>query len=123
MSTCRSLVVSFIDSFMTRPIICWLSHRIDGSWPGFRLIDRKKRFHQAVSFDVYVRTSSSASVLEVVTIFCLIEYQSIGLPNNLKRYPSVLCLMIKSSAKAASLMQTKACWLFVWAEYSIASFF
>src|SRR5437868_349318 len=67
------------------------------------------RFHHRTSLAVCDRASNSASVLEVVTVRCLVERQSIGPPNSLNRYPSVLYLVTGSSAKAASLAEMNDC--------------
>lgn len=83
----------------------------------------KNLFHHITSFAAWDRASSSASVLDVVTVFCSVERQSIGPLNSLSRYPSVLYLVAGSSAKAASPAQVIACWLRSVAEYSIAQVF
>ena len=75
-----------------------------------------------------VRANSSASVVDVVTVFCLVDPQSIGPPKSLKRYPSVLRLVVAQFPKLASLVISRVLigwvyvisWLSVDAEYSIA---
>jgi hypothetical protein len=62
----------------------------------------KSLFHHITSFVTWDRASNSASVLNMVTVFCLIEHQSIKSLNNLSRYPFMLYLVAGSSAKAAS---------------------
>src|SRR5204862_2596100 len=47
--------------------------------------------------------SNSASVLDVVTVFCFVDLQSIGPPKRLNRYPSVLWRDGILSVYAASL--------------------
>ena len=48
------------------------------------------------------RASSSASVVEVVTVVCCRDRQSTGPPNNVRTKLSVLRQVARSSAKAAS---------------------
>ena len=58
-------------------------------------------------------------MLDVVTVFCFVERQSMGPLNSLNRYPSVLYLVAISSANAASLAHSD--WSpDIAAEYSIA---
>jgi len=60
-------------------------------------------------------------VLDIVTVFCLVDFQSIGPPNSLNREPSVLFLVVELSLKAASLPRTIASFRVIdSAEYSMA---
>jgi hypothetical protein len=68
-----------------------------------------RRFHHRTSLAACDRANNSASVLEVVTVFYLVERQSIRPPNSLTKHSSVQCLVTGSSAKAASLVQVKIC--------------
>jgi hypothetical protein len=65
-----------------------------------------RRFHHKTSLAAWDRANNSASVLEVVTVFCLVERQSIRPPNSLNRHLSMLYLVTGSSVKAASLAQS-----------------
>jgi hypothetical protein len=79
------------------------------SWLGLSYITLNRYFHHKTSLAAWDRANSSASVIEVVTVFCLVDRQSIGPPNNWNRHLSVLCLVIGSSAKAALLAQLNIC--------------
>src|SRR5437762_9197218 len=119
MSMCFSLVLTCGVSAVIRRIVCVLSQRMAkcSLRPSY-LMPLKNLFHQITSLAAWDRANSSASVLDVVTVFCFIERQSMGLLNSLNRYPSVLYLVARSSANAASLAHI------IWspniAEYSIA---
>jgi hypothetical protein len=60
------------------------------SWPRLNPISLKIRFHQRASIAAYDKASSSASIVDIETVFYLVELQSMGPPNSLKRYPSEL---------------------------------
>src|SRR6266516_198358 len=116
---CFSLVLTCGVSAVSRRIVCVLSHRMAKSLSmSSCLMLLKNLFHHITSFDAWDRANSSASVLDVVTVFCFVERQSIGPLNSFNRNPSVLCLVAGSSAYAASLAQTTADWSLD-AEYSI----
>ena len=104
-------------------MVCRLSHRIAISCSRSSCIALKNLFHHITSLAAWERANSSASVLDVVTVFYLVERQSIGPLNSLNRYPSVLYLVTGSSAKAASPAQMVTDWLRSAAEYSIARVF
>ena len=82
-------------------------------------MEAKNLRHQMASLAAVDSDSSSASVLEVVTVRCLAARQSIGPLYSWKRYPSELLRVSTSSAKAASLEQRK---ISPWShpEYSMA---
>src|SRR5436309_14186145 len=82
------------------------------------LMPLKNLFHQITSLAAWDRANSSVSVLDVVTVFCFVERQSMGPLNSLNRYPSVLYLVARSSVNAVSLTHT--IWSPKIAEYSIA---
>src|SRR5271155_1685536 len=109
MSTCLNLVARRGNSAVIRRIVCRLSHWIVISWPGLSRMTSNRRFHHRTSLAVCDGASDSASVLEVVTVFCLVERQSIGLPNSLNRCPSVLYLVTGSSTNGVSLAQVNTC--------------
>ena len=119
MSIYFSLVLICGESAVRKRIVCRLSHKTAISCSGSSCIALKNLFHYITSLAAWERANSSASVLDVVTVFCLVERQSIGPLNSLNRYPSVLYLVIGSSANAASPAQATAVWSFD-AEYSIA---
>src|SRR5438045_8486239 len=116
----HSFVWSFWFSFIRSQIVWRLSHKIARLCPGSNSIFLKGLCHHMVSFEAYDRARSSASVLEVVTVFCFVECQSAGPPNSLYRKPPVLLRVSGSSAYAASLAQMKICCSDEGAEYSIA---
>src|SRR5436190_5291651 len=121
-----SMWCNFVDSFwfsLVKSLIVWrLSQWTVSSCPGSNSMFLKNLCHHMVSFVAYDRANSSASVLEVVTVFCFIECQSAGPPKSLYRKPPVLLRVSGSSAYAASLAQKKICCPSpgVGAEYSIA---
>ena len=87
MSTCLSLVIRVRKSLTSSWIVCWLLQLIIMSCPRLNQRSSKRQFHQRASVAVCNRASSSASVVDIETIFCLIELQLMGLPKSLKRYP------------------------------------
>ena len=101
---CFSLVLTCGVSAVIKRMVCLLSHRMAKFWSiSSCLMPLKNLFHQITSLAAWDRASSSASVLDVVTVFCLVERQSMGLLNSLYRYPSVLYLIAILSANTASL--------------------
>src|SRR5205809_4927906 len=89
-----------------------------------------KFFHQIVCFPVCSIARSSASVVEVVTMDCLRDTQSIGPPYNLNTYPSpdhLLGLFAKEASTKLSkisiekLIVVVSCKLLC-AEYLIARY-
>jgi hypothetical protein len=92
----------------------------------------KNLFHQASSFVVYVITISSASVLEVVTVFYFADLQSTGPLNSENKNPSMLCRDRILFAKVTSLMHVNVvsivlaknliASMYVESRYIIASF-
>src|SRR5437667_9780596 len=90
----------------------------------------KRQFHQRASVAACDRASSSASVVDVETVFCLVELQSMGPPKSLKRYPSELRRVVEQFPNPASLAISRTfvfsgqtiviSWLLADAENSIA---
>jgi hypothetical protein len=80
-----------------------LSHRIDISYSGSNCKALKRRFHQITSLTVCERAKSSASMLDIITVFYLVKRQSIGLLNSLNKYLFILYLVTGLSAKAVFL--------------------
>src|SRR5437667_12030915 len=90
----------------------------------------KRQFHQRASVAACDRASSSASVVNVETVFCLVELQSMGPPNSLKRYPSELRHVVEQFPNPMSLAIPRTfsfpgqaivnSWLLANAEYSMA---
>src|SRR5450432_2304366 len=102
-------------------MVCLLSYRIGiFSLISSRLMLLKNLFYQITSLAAWDRANSSASVLDVVTVFCFVERQSMGLLNSLNKYPSVLYLVARSSVNAVSL--TYINWSSGITEYSITKF-
>ena len=56
-----------------------------------------------VSFAIYNRANNLASVLNIVTIFCLFALYAISPPNSFIMYPYKLFLLTELSANNASL--------------------
>ena len=101
-SICFSLVLTCGVSAVIKRMICLLSHRMAKFWSiSSCLMPLKNLFHQITSLAAWDRASSSALVLDVVTVFCLVKRQSIGLLNSLNRYLFVLYLIVILSANAA----------------------
>ena len=103
MSTWRSLVDILSLLPITRRIVCWLSQAILNGASRTSYISLKRRFRAIVSFAVSLRASSSASVVEVVTVACRLAFQMTGPPNSWMRYPWDDFLVSGSSAKDASV--------------------
>jgi hypothetical protein len=70
-----------------------------------REIDLKKQRQPYISLAASVRASNSALVLDVVTVRCLVDFQSIGQLKRKMAKPGVLRRVTGSSAYAASLPQ------------------
>src|SRR5437762_12535635 len=117
-------------SLTSRRIVCWLSQWMVISWPRSNPRSLKIRFHQRASVAACDKASSSASVVDVETVFCLVELQSMGPPNSLKRYPSELRRVVVQFPNPASLAIPRTfsfpgqaivnSWLLADAEYSMA---
>src|SRR4051794_8838492 len=99
-------------------------------YPGSNRSFLNKLFHQMASFPACSIARSSASVVDVVTVDCLRDIQSIGPPYNLKTYPSpdrLSGLFAKeasaelSKTSAEKLVVVVSCELLC-AEYSIARY-
>ena len=89
-SICRMFVfMTGLSMFMSRTV-CLLSHSITLSGCSrSKPMALNKCVHPIVSFAACCRASNSASVVDVVTVFCFLDFQSIGPPNILNTYPSV----------------------------------
>jgi hypothetical protein len=109
MSMCLSLMTKWGTWAIIRRIVYLLSHLMTISWPKLSYITLNSYFHYKTSLVAWDKVNNSASVLEVVTVFCLVDRQFIRPPNNWNRHSSVLYLVIRSSAKAASLTQLNIC--------------
>ncbi len=68
-SMCLNLILSFGVSFFRKLIVYWLSYEIVSLYSGSSLIDWKSRFHQKISFVVYVWANNLDSVLKIVIVF------------------------------------------------------
>lgn len=79
-STCRSFVCIVAPSFVNRSTVCWLSHAIDMGWEALNPKDSRTRCHHRTVFPASERANSSASVVDVVTVFCFEAFQSMGPP-------------------------------------------
>ena len=102
-STCLSLVVSSGRFFLIRPTVCMLSQSTEGCSSVLNRIWEKSLQIAMVSRAVFDNANSSASVVDVVTVFCLIDCHAIGPLNNFIMYPCVERLVATSSANDASL--------------------
>src|ERR1700761_2888131 len=101
MSTCLRRVVRRGSCAFSRRIVCWLSAYIFIP-PSILYVSPLNSLFQAISsFAVRERASSSASVLNVVTVSCFDAFQSTGPPYRVNRYPSELFLS-RLSANAES---------------------
>lgn len=122
MSIWRSFVlIRGFWSFIRRKV-CLLSHLISISSSGSNCSCLNNLFHAYTFFDACVSASSSASVVDVVTVSCLRDVQSTAPPYSLKTAPSVLRRESTSSAKAASLVASNILievWVFFVYEYWI----
>jgi hypothetical protein len=65
----------------------------------------KNLFYHITSLAAWDKANNFTLVLDVVMVFYLVKRQLISPLNNLNRYPSVLCLVAGSSAKAVLLTQ------------------
>ena len=76
-------------SFWISPEVCWVSQSIRDWCSGSNSICLNSRYRPIVSFAVRESESNSASVIDLVTVFCL-EYCHIISPwNSFMRYPCV----------------------------------
>ena len=78
MSTCRSLVVRTGVWAVNKRIVCRLSFLMYSLCPVLKCNFRKRFSHQIACFPACSIASSSASVVEVVTVVCLRDAQSTG---------------------------------------------
>jgi hypothetical protein len=99
---CLSLVTSLGVSLTMRPTVCRLSQNTVSCWSMLRSRLLKKRPHHRSQAQVCDSDSISALVVEVVTVVCFLDNQSIVPPNSWKTLPSVLRRVVMSSAKLAS---------------------
>jgi len=120
---CWSLVASFIVSLVKRLIVCWLLHEIADLCPEFNCIDLNRHFHQYIFFTVWVRASSSAFIVDVVTVFCFVTCQSTASSKSWNIYSSELHLLAVSLTKTVLLAPMKIFCSFISAENSMARVF
>ena len=97
-SICFSLVISFGESLIIRPIICRLLQWTVSSCLISRLILRKRRPYYKSQALICESAKSLALVVNVVTIACFLLCQSIIPPNSWKIDPLMLCRVIGLSA-------------------------
>jgi hypothetical protein len=81
-STCCSLVCSFADSSYTSRIVCRLSHCITSGSSRSSYIALNSLLRKMAFLAVWDNANSSALVLDVVTVSCLLALQAIGPPNS-----------------------------------------
>lgn len=86
-STWRSFVWYDELGLIIRSMVCLLSHDSIRSFSGSNSIDLSNRFVQSRCFAASERATSSASVVDVVTIRCFLADQSIGPPKRVKMKP------------------------------------
>ena len=103
----RSFVTSLGASFVIRRMVWRLSHKAVRSSSISKSILTKKRPHYRSQAQTWAKAKSSASVVDVVTVDCLMHFQSIVPPNSWNKYPSVLQRVETSSAYEASLAAIK----------------
>jgi hypothetical protein len=94
---------SFNSSWLKLLIICWFSQRMINFFMRSNRIDLKNHLHQITFLTAQVRARSLTSILDVMTVTCLIALQSIRLSYSWKRYSSELFRVLSSSTNAASL--------------------
>ena len=102
-STCLSLVVSSGRFFLIRPTVCMLSQSTEGCSSVLNRIWEKSLQIAMVSRAVYNNTNSSASIVNIITVFYLIDCHAIGPLNNFIIYPCVERLVATLSANNTSL--------------------
>lgn len=112
MLTCCSFMRSWMSSSLTRRIVYWLSHWIV-TWEGGAIPRRAvgdcrsicrddiSRLAKRASFAACERARSSASVVEVVTVSCLLALYEV-MP--LKRHIANACELRRSSELSAKLV-------------------
>ena len=89
-STCRSFVDTVGVSFVTIRTDCWLSQLMMTSCSGSNLMALKIRTICSTSPPTCERARSSASVVDLVTAFCLVACHAIGPLNKLIKKPCKL---------------------------------
>ena len=82
---------------LTKSTVCSLSQWIIYSWLGSKSSCLKNCCHHIIYLLACVRASSSASVVEIVTVFCWITCQSIEQSKRQKMYSSELQHVVRLS--------------------------
>jgi len=101
-SICRSFVLTTGWLACRRRSVCLLSQDIESGCSGLKRSRRNTLSSARTSLAVWDRDSSSALVVEVVTVACFVDCHIIGLLKSLIRKPCVLRLVARQSAKDAS---------------------
>ena len=100
----RSFVWNTDFSRFSRSTVCLLSQFNVSGWSVSNWINKKRRFIQYSYLAAWLIASNSASVVDVVIVFYLRDFQSISLPNRLKINPLELLrsgLLAKLVSEAA----------------------
>ena len=103
-STCRSFVCSFATSSVTSRIVCLLSQLmliVDSGSVICSSFSSRAKYNPSLA--TWERARSSASVVDVVTVSCLLALQATSPPKSLITYPWELFLSRVLSANDASL--------------------
>src|SRR5436190_6345003 len=96
-----------MNSFVTSLRVWLLSHLITNGSFSCKVRAFRSQLMKIASLAVCDRASNSASVLDVVTVFCLLAFHAIAPPNNSIIYPCELLQSSVLSANDASLAQIK----------------
>ena len=101
-STCFNFVTNFGESFSNSRTVCILSQYAVSSSSRSRLIFRNNRWNHRSQSANDETANNSASVVDFVTVFCLVTFQSVVPLNKSNLIPWVLLRVAWSSANEAS---------------------
>ncbi len=101
-STCFKRITIHWFLWTTSRIVCWLSHQILKSKPNSNPISSMSLTNDKLFLVVRSTPKSSASMVDVVTMSCLLAFQATGLPNRDITYPYKECRIFRSFIKEVS---------------------
>ncbi len=96
-STCLNLIVYCVVRLISTRIVCILSYFIWMICESSKLITLKNLCYQITFLSITDIVNNSISIVLMITIFCLLIFQSIRLLNSLKAYFCALRLIAESS--------------------------
>jgi hypothetical protein len=99
--TWRNLIINFVVDIVKIRIIWRLSHSMCVNFFMFIFKKSKNRFHHILILTIIDIINNSISMKLIMTIFCLMIFQSMKSLNNMKQYSFEFWRMFKSFANNA----------------------